>query len=171
MVVKGLTFTSCIYVLTAFLVLKITSLAFYYFNVQHNSELTLATMFMNWVFLAHECNCYMKSYNFSSYILILMTCMARAFSKPGYTSCWAGFSLSNVLLVSPSFLFSLLHKGMLTVASCMCGLSNLYSESVKKLRTSYISKSSHGNKIFLNIWTWFFLLAVYSPQIFFVIPL
>uniref|UniRef100_A0A8C0FM76 Syntaxin-binding protein 5-like n=1 Tax=Bubo bubo TaxID=30461 RepID=A0A8C0FM76_BUBBB len=33
--------------------------------------------------------------------------------------------------------------GMLTVASCMCGLSNLYSESVKKLRTSYISKSSH----------------------------
>ncbi|XP_068041003.1 syntaxin-binding protein 5 isoform X11 [Anomalospiza imberbis] len=29
--------------------------------------------------------------------------------------------------------------GMLTVASCMCGLSNLYSESVKKLRTSYIS--------------------------------
>ncbi|XP_061234542.1 syntaxin-binding protein 5 isoform X10 [Neopsephotus bourkii] len=29
--------------------------------------------------------------------------------------------------------------GMLTVASCMCGLSNLYSESVKKLRTSYIT--------------------------------
>uniref|UniRef100_A0A8C3VEU5 Syntaxin-binding protein 5-like n=1 Tax=Catharus ustulatus TaxID=91951 RepID=A0A8C3VEU5_CATUS len=29
--------------------------------------------------------------------------------------------------------------GMLTVASCMCGLSNLYSESVKKLRTSYIN--------------------------------
>uniref|UniRef100_A0A8C5X6S9 Syntaxin-binding protein 5-like n=1 Tax=Malurus cyaneus samueli TaxID=2593467 RepID=A0A8C5X6S9_9PASS len=38
--------------------------------------------------------------------------------------------------------------GMLTVASCMCGLSNLYSESVKKLRTSYISKSSHGIQIF-----------------------
>ncbi|KAM4679127.1 syntaxin-binding protein 5 isoform 8-T8 [Amazona ochrocephala] len=29
--------------------------------------------------------------------------------------------------------------GVLTVASCMCGLSNLYSESVKKLRTSYIT--------------------------------
>ncbi|XP_010582818.1 PREDICTED: syntaxin-binding protein 5 isoform X4 [Haliaeetus leucocephalus] len=29
--------------------------------------------------------------------------------------------------------------GMLTVASCMCGLSNLYSESVKKLRTSYLT--------------------------------
>ncbi|MBN3289016.1 STXB5 protein, partial [Polypterus senegalus] len=28
--------------------------------------------------------------------------------------------------------------GMLTVASCMCGLSNLYSESVKKLRSSYL---------------------------------
>uniref|UniRef100_A0A672V8U2 Syntaxin-binding protein 5 n=1 Tax=Strigops habroptila TaxID=2489341 RepID=A0A672V8U2_STRHB len=36
--------------------------------------------------------------------------------------------------------------GMLTVASCMCGLSNLYSESVKKLRTSYISKSFHDVK-------------------------
>uniref|UniRef100_A0A8B9M9Z1 Syntaxin binding protein 5 n=1 Tax=Accipiter nisus TaxID=211598 RepID=A0A8B9M9Z1_9AVES len=35
---------------------------------------------------------------------------------------------------------------MLTVASCMCGLSNLYSESVKKLRTSYLSKSSHDVK-------------------------
>uniref|UniRef100_A0A8C0V045 Syntaxin-binding protein 5-like n=1 Tax=Cyanistes caeruleus TaxID=156563 RepID=A0A8C0V045_CYACU len=33
--------------------------------------------------------------------------------------------------------------GMLTVASCMCGLSNLYSESVKKLRTSYISKTKN----------------------------
>uniref|UniRef100_A0A8B9TAB3 Syntaxin-binding protein 5 n=1 Tax=Anas platyrhynchos TaxID=8839 RepID=A0A8B9TAB3_ANAPL len=40
--------------------------------------------------------------------------------------------------------------GMLTVASCMCGLSNLYSESVKKLRTSYISKSSHGDLNFIN---------------------
>ncbi|XP_058880099.1 syntaxin-binding protein 5-like isoform X3 [Acipenser ruthenus] len=29
--------------------------------------------------------------------------------------------------------------GMLTVASCMCGLSNLYSESVKRLRSSYLS--------------------------------
>ncbi|XP_069035128.1 syntaxin-binding protein 5 isoform X6 [Lepisosteus oculatus] len=29
--------------------------------------------------------------------------------------------------------------GMLAVASCMCGLSNLYSESVKKLRSSYLS--------------------------------
>ncbi|KAF7254555.1 Syntaxin-binding protein 5 [Varanus komodoensis] len=28
--------------------------------------------------------------------------------------------------------------GMLAVASCMCGFSSLYSESVKKLRTSYI---------------------------------
>uniref|UniRef100_A0A8C0IHM2 Syntaxin-binding protein 5-like n=1 Tax=Bubo bubo TaxID=30461 RepID=A0A8C0IHM2_BUBBB len=40
--------------------------------------------------------------------------------------------------------------GMLTVASCMCGLSNLYSESVKKLRTSYISKSSHENLYSVN---------------------
>uniref|UniRef100_A0A8C3KXD6 Syntaxin-binding protein 5-like n=1 Tax=Chrysolophus pictus TaxID=9089 RepID=A0A8C3KXD6_CHRPC len=38
---------------------------------------------------------------------------------------------------------------MLTVASCMCGLSNLYSESVKKLRTSYISKSSHDQKKYI----------------------
>ena len=75
-----------------------------------------------------------------------MICMARAFYEPRYTSYSAGFSVSNVLLVSPSFLFSLLRKGMLTVASCMCGLSNLYSESVKKLRTSYISKSSHDKK-------------------------
>ncbi|XP_015203078.1 syntaxin-binding protein 5 isoform X23 [Lepisosteus oculatus] len=29
--------------------------------------------------------------------------------------------------------------GMLAVASCMCGLSNLYSESVKKLRSSYLT--------------------------------
>ncbi|XP_040453116.1 syntaxin-binding protein 5 isoform X8 [Falco naumanni] len=36
--------------------------------------------------------------------------------------------------------------GMLTVASCMCGLSNLYSESVKKLRTSYITGLSDINE-------------------------
>lgn len=76
--------------------------------------------------------------------------MARASYKPDYRSYSAGFSVLNILLVSPSFLFSLLHEGMLTVASCMCGLSNLYSESVKKLRTSYISKSFHGIKISLN---------------------
>uniref|UniRef100_A0A8C9MGI1 Syntaxin-binding protein 5-like n=1 Tax=Serinus canaria TaxID=9135 RepID=A0A8C9MGI1_SERCA len=35
--------------------------------------------------------------------------------------------------------------GMLTVASCMCGLSNLYSESVKKLRTSYIMLCSRNS--------------------------
>ncbi|XP_072121747.1 syntaxin-binding protein 5 isoform X3 [Mobula birostris] len=29
--------------------------------------------------------------------------------------------------------------GMLTVTSCMCGLSSLYSESVKRLRSSYLS--------------------------------
>nr|XP_060609503.1 syntaxin-binding protein 5 isoform X1 [Anolis sagrei ordinatus] len=31
------------------------------------------------------------------------------------------------------------HSGMLAVASCMCGLASLYSESVKQLRTSYIT--------------------------------
>jgi len=87
--------------------------------------------------------------------------MARAFYKPSDTSCSAGFSVSNVLLVSPSFLFSLLHKGMLTVASCMCGLSNLYSESVKKLRTSYISKSSHGKKIFEHLNLIFFNFLIH----------
>lgn len=122
-----------------------------YFNVLDlNNWATTVSLkvFMNEVLFAHEYNLY--EIIFSSYILILMICMARTFYKPGYTNS-AGFSVSNVLLVSPSFLFSLLHKGMLTVASCMCGLSNLYSESVKKLRTSYISKSSHGNKIFWHL--------------------
>lgn len=124
----------------------------------HNSELQLC-LFMNITVTWNHI--------FSSYILILTICMARAFYKPGDTSYSAGFSVSNVLLVSPSFLFSLLHKGMLTVASCMCGLSNLYSESVKKLRTSYLSKSSHGNKIFLNIWTCFFFFYLFTHHKYF----
>ncbi|XP_041420367.1 syntaxin-binding protein 5 isoform X2 [Xenopus laevis] len=36
--------------------------------------------------------------------------------------------------------------GMLTVASCMCGLSSLYSESVKKQRFSYITGLSDINE-------------------------